>query len=409
MSNTSYRALRTQPQYLKLIAANIINRFGDSIDAIAFSWMMYEVTGSASLMALNLAVNMLPTILLQPLAGALVDQRRKRPVMMLCDVGRGVIVALIAGLLLLGLIRPWMLLSMTFLISCLEAFRIPAGSSIVPRLLAEEHYPSGIALNATLGRIAELVGTAAAGVIVAAFGSALALAIDAAAFFLSALLIRWIRDREPKPAERASVKQVKTSFMEGLRYARGNRLLIAIMVMGLVLNAVMVPTSAFSTAYVVDYLKAGPAFLSVMQLVLTGAMALGAFLTPRIPWSKRTLFTVLGMLIGITVSAFWFYPMIAPPLWRSVAFLIGCGFMGMAIGILNVAFNTIFMQYVDKEFLGRVGGLTNSVLCCAIPLVSLLCSGLALVAEIPLVLLISGLMIMAAFFAIMRFKVYTEL
>jgi hypothetical protein len=170
-----------------------------------------------------------------------------------------------------------------------------------------------------------------------------------------------------------------------------------------------VPTSAFSTAYVVDYLKAGPAFLSVMQLVLTGAMALGAFLTPRIPWSKRTLFTVLGMLIGITVSAFWFYPMIAPPLWRSVAFLIGCGFMGMAIGILNVAFNTIFMQYVDKEFLGRVGGLTNSVLCCAIPLVSLLCSGLALVAEIPLVLLISGLMIMAAFFAIMRFKVYTEL
>lgn len=123
--------------------------------------MMYEVTGSASLMALNLAVNMLPTILLQPLAGALVDQRRKKPVMVLCDVGRGVIVALIAGLLLFGLIRPWILLSMTFLISCLEAFRIPAGSSIVPRLLAEEHYPSGIALNATLGRIAELVGTAA--------------------------------------------------------------------------------------------------------------------------------------------------------------------------------------------------------------------------------------------------------
>ena len=96
--------------------------------------------------------------------------------------------------------------------------------------------------------------------IVAAFGSALALAIDAATFFLSALLIRWIADREPKPAARASAAQVKTSFLEGLRYARGNRLLIAIMVMGLVLNAVMVPASAFSTAYVVDYLKAGPAF-----------------------------------------------------------------------------------------------------------------------------------------------------
>lgn len=138
-------------------------------------------------------------------------------------------------------------------------------------------------------------------------------------------------------------------------------------------------------------------------------MALGAFLTPHIPWPKRTLFAVLGTLIGITVAAFWLYPMIGSLLWRNIAFLAGCGIMGMAIGVLNVAFSTIFMQHVDKEFLGRVGGLTNSVLCCAMPLVSLLCSGLALVAEIPLVLLISGLLITMAFFAITRFKVYTEL
>lgn len=409
MSKNDYRALRTQPQYLKLIAANIVNRFGDSIDALAFSWMMYEVTGSASLMALNLAVNLLPTILLQPLAGALVDQRRKRPIMIGCDLGRGCIVALVASSLMFGFVRPWMLLSMTFLISCLEAFRVPAGSSIVPRLLAKEHYPSGIALNATLGRIAELLGTAAAGVIVAAFGSAVALAIDAAAFALSALLIRWIKDRELKPLERASVTQVKTSFVEGLRYARGNRLLLAIMAMGLVLNAVLVPVSVFNTAYVVDYLQAGPAFLSVYQLVFTGGMALGALFTPKISWPKRTLFLVFGACMGAAVAAFWLYPMIGAMLWRKIAFLIGGGVVGIAIGVLNVAFSTIFMQHVDQAFLGRVGGLTNSVLCCAMPLVSLLCSGLALVAEIPLVLLVSGLLILASFFTITRFPIYTEL
>ena len=36
---SSYRVLRTQREYLKLVAANMINRFGDSIDVIAFSWI----------------------------------------------------------------------------------------------------------------------------------------------------------------------------------------------------------------------------------------------------------------------------------------------------------------------------------------------------------------------------------
>jgi len=51
---TSYRPLGTQKEYLKLIAANVINRFGDSVDAIAIAWLMYEITNSAALMALIL-------------------------------------------------------------------------------------------------------------------------------------------------------------------------------------------------------------------------------------------------------------------------------------------------------------------------------------------------------------------
>ena len=51
---TSYRPLRAQKDYLKLIAANVINRFGDSIDAIAICWLMYQITNSAAMMALIL-------------------------------------------------------------------------------------------------------------------------------------------------------------------------------------------------------------------------------------------------------------------------------------------------------------------------------------------------------------------
>jgi hypothetical protein len=57
---TSYRPLFQQREYIKLVAANVINRFGDSIDAIAFAWLMYEITQSAALMALIRARTICP-------------------------------------------------------------------------------------------------------------------------------------------------------------------------------------------------------------------------------------------------------------------------------------------------------------------------------------------------------------
>ena len=160
---TSYRPLFRQREYIKLVAANVINRFGDSIDAIAFSWMMYEITKSAALMALILGLNYLPTILLQPFAGALVEHLSKKKVMVLFDIGRGVVVAVGVLFYINGMLTPAILTAMTLVISTMEAFRSPAGAAIVPKLLAPEYYKIGSALNQSASRVTELIGLAVAG------------------------------------------------------------------------------------------------------------------------------------------------------------------------------------------------------------------------------------------------------
>ena len=159
---TSYRPLKAEKEYLKLIAANIINRFGDSIDGIAIAWLMYQITHSAAMMALILGLNYLPTILLQPFTGAMVERLSKKRVMVLFDIGRGLVVAVTAGLYVLGYLTPAILTAMMLLISTLEAFRSPAGSAIVPLLLKPELFKVGSALNQTGSRIAEIVGLALA-------------------------------------------------------------------------------------------------------------------------------------------------------------------------------------------------------------------------------------------------------
>ena len=95
MEKRNYIELLSQKQFLKMLTADCINRFGDSIDQIAYGWIMFEVTGSEALMALIIGLNYLPSVLITPFAGAIVDRIKKKPIMIVADLIRFVIVAVI--------------------------------------------------------------------------------------------------------------------------------------------------------------------------------------------------------------------------------------------------------------------------------------------------------------------------
>jgi MFS transporter, DHA3 family, macrolide efflux protein len=387
----SYRILGSQKQYLKLIAANVVNRFGDSLDAIAYSWLMYEVTGSASLMALILAINYIPTIVLQPIAGVFVDRISKKRAMIICDIGRGLIVLSTAVLFLQGMISPLALGVLTVANSTLEALRVPAGLAIVPSLLDKDKYTVGIALNSTLSRVCEVVGLASAGTIIALVGSHGALMIDAATFVLSAVIIGFIRIKAVVKDTIKSHKTVKEDFTAGLHYIWTTKMLLAIIILGMFMNFGMVPLNVLSTAYVVDSLKAGPQFLSFMHLALVAGMGLGAFITPKLErFSHRNMFVLSGFVVSAAVGALWYFPLMADTILRSVV-MIGCLFLfGIGGGVQNVIFGAAFMSHVDKDYLGRVGGVTNAILCAAMPAGAFLCSIAAKFLPVPSVFLISA-------------------
>ena len=83
-----YRQIFKQREFMKMTGANFINRFGDSIDMIAFTWLIFELTGSASWSAIMLGVNMIPNVLVQPFAGAIVERMEKKNIMIACDILR---------------------------------------------------------------------------------------------------------------------------------------------------------------------------------------------------------------------------------------------------------------------------------------------------------------------------------
>ena len=410
--SSKYSALRGEREYFKLLAANAVNRFGDSVDSIALSLLMYEVTGSASMMALLLAVNYLPTIILQPIAGAVVDRMDKKAVMVWMDFARGAVVALIALLVYLDALSTPTLFVCVALISTLETLRIPAGACAMPALLSKEKYTLGAALNGGAGQVCTVIGLALAGPIVEGLGMEWAFAIDMGTFFFSGAAIAALKIKLPPrhDAEKVSVRAVGRDMLEGLRYLKGSRLLWAITLLGMALNFIATPVNTFYTPFVTDGLGGGATLLSATQLVQVGGVAVGALIVPWLEKLRiRTTATVSGLafaLMGVVMPALLLLPTLA---WRAAAQLAVCLVEGLCLGVLNTLYSSRFMMYTDKEYLSRTTGVTNSLLMLMSPAGALICSAAAAVMSVPQCLFYLSLGCAVLFYIVTRMRAFKVL
>lgn len=372
-----YKTLRNQKQYLKIIMANVVNRFGDSIDAIAFTWLVYELTHSAVWSTIVFGVNMIPTIIIQPFTGALVERMRKQNIMVLCDIARGVCVAGIAILYLMGILTPWMLLAVTFLNSTFEALRVPAGIAIVPRLLDEEHYDTGIALNVSTSRAMELIGTGCAGFIIAFAGISTAIFIDAATFIGSAFFIAMIHYKEEKHDTALSINSYFRTLKDGFVYMFKKKSVLMICFIGALLNMILIPINSLMPAYIDEILHGGSETLSLLTIALTIGSIIGSFLYPMVSkkFSNRQMFLLTMLLSGIFYLMIIIIPQmldirIADYMMVIILFVI----MGFMTAMLGTLISVLMMTTIQQDYMARVSAVTNACVCISIPLVSALIS-----------------------------------
>ncbi len=398
MEQKKYRALLTQKQYIKLFIADLISRFGDSLDTVAYSWIMYEVTGSASLMALVVGLNYLPTVFLMPFAGAVADRRNKKLIMVLADVIRFLIVSSIVILYSTGLLNAVIIAVFTLLTSTLEAFRIPAGGAILPRLLSPDCFTLGKAASYSSSRMAELLGYIFAGVIIAWIGSGGALWIDAATFLISAVIISLIRCGGEKTTGKSARGSVIRDFTDGLRFVKTNKAVQTIAFIGLLINFGIMPLSVFQTPYVSDCLEMGPTVLSYIKILMTTGMMAGAAILPKIrDPRKQNITAAAGTGMGMTLILMGITPEIGTEWMKMAALTISMFFVGVGGGMLNVVVGSTMMKAVPKGMMGRVSAFIGSIMQASMPVASFICSALAISFTIPWIFGAFGVLTIVAY------------
>lgn len=369
-----WRDLRTQKDYLKVLIANTISRFGDSIDAIAFTWLVFAITKSASWSAIILALNYLPTIFIQPFAGTLVENMDKKKIIVITDMIRGLVVAALAILYMMNLIVPGVLVIFTLIISTAEAFGMPAASALIPKILAKEYYEVGVALSGTLSTIVQLVGLASAGIIIGLFGIQTAIFIDASTFFACALITMTIKYKS-KIVEKVkvSVHSVWTSMMEGLHYAMKKEPIRNFLFIAVILNALLVPINALQVPLIVGVFKQGSEMMSIMGIAILSGMGLGSISFPAIGKKVPVLTRMVigGMMIGccyilLLSGAYLRFSSIA---LYVVVFIIQM-MLGFAAAIMNATVSVLFMKQVEETYFARVSALMGAMATAAMPVTS---------------------------------------
>jgi len=188
-----------------LFSGQLTSALGDQAFALALPWTVIAVTGDPIQVAVVLAAEAIPRVLLLPVGGALADRMNPRIVMLLSDIGRAGVVGALGVTLLSGLPPLWVVALLAALQGVGSGLYLPGSQAILPWTVRNAEIPAANGLMQIILWLTMVIGPVLGGVAVAA-QAAIAFLIDAASFVVSAITLAGIRLSAPDtPAAKAPI------------------------------------------------------------------------------------------------------------------------------------------------------------------------------------------------------------
>ena len=370
-----YREVLKESGYRKLLVSTMINRFGDSLDAVAFTWLVYQVTHSGTWSAIIFGMNILPNVIIQPFAGAVVERLDKKRVIVFTHILRGLLLIGFLAVYLSGHINGWIMAGFTFAVTSIEAFNMPAGTAFIPKGIKKELLTHGMSLNTMMSGMVTLVGTGIAGVLIAKAGLYTVMIIDIVTFFIAALIIMTIRcekDTEETPGTKK--ESYLTTLKEGFRYIKSESLIMNYCIIAVMLNMILVPINALQAPLVSECYKMGSELLSVLGMAGSVGAILGSAMIPAIRKKltvKKTI-VLFSLLLGLGIVALPVFGGLENDLVKYI--LGGTCFviMTLAAGLISGVINIEFVTNVDQKYIARSSAVFVSLATASIPVTSMI-------------------------------------
>ena len=345
-----------------LFAGATTSLLGDQFALIATPWLVLQMTGDPLVLGIVLALEGIPRAAFMLVGGAVTDRISPRLVMLISDVVRLGLTALMAFTVFTGTVEVWMLYAFGLGFGLVAGFAVPAENSIVPMLVESQDLQAGNSIMMGITQLAGFVGPTAAGIVIGSFSSSmlgigLAFAIDALSFAVSAVCLWRIRTGKQKSAtgDAAAKESVWESILAGIQYLWNDKVLRLMFLVLTAVNFLLIGPLLVGIPVLADQrLPEGAAAYGLLMSAFAGGNLVGFLIAGSLPRPSGKVMRIITVLLiasfGAVIGLLGFIPS------TGVDFCLLL-LLGLGNGYIAILLFTWMQTRTPKEMLGRMMGL----------------------------------------------------
>ena len=372
---------------------------GTWMQIVAQSWLVYRLSHSAFLLALDQFLGGIPIFLFSLIGGVVADRVERRKILLASQYLQMTTAGLLTILTATGVVHVWQILCLSFVSGLAQAFGGPAYQALIPTLVDKEDMPNAIALNSIQFNVAVMVGPALAGLALGRLGEKWCFGLNAISFLAPIISLTIIRTRF-LPVKTA--QSMFASLKQGIQFARQQNSMEALIVLAFFMTCLSVPLRTYLPVFVKDIFHRGPETYGNL-LALMGLGSIFGSLTIASAGNMRKKGRVaLAALacLGAGISGFALSKSL--PLSYALLVLVGASMMAVFATV-----NSLVQLITTNEMRGRVMSVYNFAFRGGLPLGNLLSGWLVPLFTAPIVLSVNGflLMILVLYFLLVQRRV----
>ena len=372
---------------------------GTWMQIVAQGWLIYRLSHSARLLALDQFLGGIPIFLFSLVGGVAADRIERRKILLGSQYVQLASAGLLTLLVVTGMVHVWQILCLSFVSGFAQAFGGPAYQALIPNLVEREDMPNAIALNSIQFNLAVTIGPALAGQVLAHYGEAWCFGLNTVSFLAPIAALSLITTRFlPQKTTDSMLRSLK----EGLKFVRRQEAMESLIVLAFLMTFLSMPLRTYIPVFVKDIFHRGPeAYGNLLSLMGVGSI-LGSLTIAgvgNIRHKGRLALTMLACL-GTGIAGFALSKTL--PLSFAMVALVGFAMMGVFATV-----NSLVQLIVTEEMRGRVMSVYNCAFRGGMPMGNIVSGWLIPMFSAPLILAINGvlLILMAGFFFTVKRRV----
>lgn len=308
-----------------------ISQTGGWMQAVAQSWLVLHLTGSATALGLVTALQFAPTLFLGPYAGVLADRFPKRRLLYITQTAAALLALALGIAIATNAVQVWMVFVMAGCLGIVNAVDYPTRQSFLYELAGPAEVVSAVGLSGTATNLARVVGPAIAGVLIASAGLAACFVVNAASFVAVLVCLAVMRPSEfhrlVLPREDA-----EEGLAQGFAYASRTSVVRAALLITAIVGVLTYEFSVTLPVFVKFSLSGSALGLAYLMSALGIGAVVGGLVTAGRRGDGLGRLSVASLLFGLSTAAVGLAPNLA---WATALMLVVGVFAARFAGLSN--------------------------------------------------------------------------